>query len=348
MFRWLRAIGRVTIAGVVLALVVLAGGALSASRQVSGVGCGASTLATISTVDAMVATNIYLGELGELGDVETMKDLDHVTGAADLLAAVAADNRSATLKAVKRIVYHSFWHIVRLRVLDTAGRVLADFGGPYVIAPVTGVLRSAGGVVVGSFVMSVQDDLGFAKLERRFVGDPIGIYVHGQLAVQRGGSFPEIAPTGASLTLGGIVYSTMRRTYNAFPTGTLSAVIAVPAPPPAVTEQPCAAVTVGEIGRVAERIAALFHPLAGNYPGFVATTHGYTGTTVIVRIGLRALLGSQGLGPATLPPSGTVSYLGQSWSVFSFAPTPPARIYLLIAQPNSSPPPATPGAAATA
>ena len=119
-------------------------------------------------------------------------------------------------------------------------------------------------------------------------------------------------------------------------------------PPPAVTEQPCAAVTVGEIGRVAERIAALFHPLAGNYPGFVATTHGYTGTTVIVRIGLRALLGSQGLGPATLPPSGTVSYLGQSWSVFSFAPTPPARIYLLIAQPNSSPPPATPGAAATA
>src|ERR1017187_3416215 len=284
MFRWLRAIGRVTIAGVVLAVVVVGGGALSASRQVSGVGCGASTLATISTVDAMVATNIYLGELGELGDVETMKDLDHVTGAADLLAAVAADNRSATQKAVKRIVYHSFWHIVRLRVLDTAGRVLADFGGPYVIAPVTGVLRSAGGVVVGGFVMSVQDDLGFAKLERRFVGDPIGIYVHGKRAVERGGRFPDLAPGEASVTLGGVVYSTVMRTYNAFPNGTLSAVIA------------------GALGRVAERIAMLFHPLTGNYPAFVGTAGFYTGAIVVVRIGPRTIAASNGIGPATLRP----------------------------------------------
>src|ERR1017187_3647426 len=302
MFRWLRAIGRVTIAGVVLAVVVVGGGALSASRQVSGVGCGASTLATISTVDAMVATNIYLGELGELGDVETMKDLDHVTGAADLLAAVAADNRSATLKAVKRIVYHSFWHIVRLRVLDTAGRVLADFGGPYVIAPVTGVLRSAGGVVVGGFVMSVQDDLGFAKLERRFVGDPIGIYVHGKRAVERGGRFPDLAPGEASVTLGGVVYSTVMRTYNAFPNGTLRPVIAVPAPPPALTQQACAAVIVGPLGGVAERFAMLFHPLPVNYPAFVGTAGFYTGAIVVVRIGPRTIAASNGIGPATLRP----------------------------------------------
>jgi len=31
-----------------------------------------------------------------------------------------------------------------LRVLDAAGHILADVGGPYVIAPVTGVLRSGG------------------------------------------------------------------------------------------------------------------------------------------------------------------------------------------------------------
>jgi hypothetical protein len=52
----------------------------------------------------------------------------------------------------------------------------------------------------------------------------------------------------------------------------------------------------------------------------------------LVRIGIRPIAGSEGIGPAALPLSGTVSYLGRTWSVFSFAPTPPARIYLLIAQ----------------
>ena len=95
-----------------------------------------------------MATNIYSGELG---GSKTKLDLRLITGAADLLAAVAADERRATLRAVTRIVYHSIWHIVRLRVLDAAGRVLADFGGRYVIAPAAGVLRSAtGGVVLGA------------------------------------------------------------------------------------------------------------------------------------------------------------------------------------------------------
>ena len=322
---------RVTIVGAVLALAALVGAGSSDAGDV-GAACGSSTLATISTVDARVATNVYLGELGGLSGSETRKDLGHITSSADLLAAVAADSPSATLKAVKRIVYHPFWHIVRLRVLDAAGRVLADFGGPYVIAPVTGVLQS-GGVEVGSFVMSVQDDVGFAKLEHSFVGDPIGIYVNDSLVVERSARFPENAPTGASVTLGGVVYGAVMRTYNAFPTGTLSAVIAVPAPAPALTEQPCAAVVVGEIGRVAERIAALFGPmLAARYAAFVQVVTADTDATVIVRIGSRAIAGSEGLGPATLPTSGTISYLGESWSVFSFAPTPPARIFVLVAQ----------------
>jgi hypothetical protein len=322
---------RVTMLGVVLALVAIAAGGTPASGDV-GVACGPSTLATISTLDAKVASNVYLGELGGPGGAETKKDLGHITSAADLLAAVAADSRSATLEAVKRIVYHPFWHIVRLRVLDASGHLLADFGGPYVIAPVTGVLR-AGGVVVGSFVMSVQDDLGFAKLEHRFVGDPIGIYVNGRLVVQQGATLPEIAPTGPEVTLGGVTYAAVTRTYNAFPSGKLSAVIAVAPPPLVLTEQSCPAVVVDEVGRVAERIATLFQPvLAARYAAFAQVVTAYTGATVVVRIGLRAIVGSEGLGPETLPTSGLVSYLSQNWMVFSFAPTPPARIYLLVAQ----------------
>jgi hypothetical protein len=317
----------VAIAGVVLATVGLAGGGSAASGDVS-TPCGPATPATISAIDSRVANNIYRSELG---GSETLIDLRHVTGAADLLAAVAADNAAATRTAVSRIVYHHFWHIVRLRALDVAGRVLADIGGPYVIAPVTGVLR-LGGRVVGSFVMSVQDDMGFAKLERHAIGDPIGIYVNGKLAVQLGGYFPSIAPGAAGVSLDGIQYSAVALTYSAFPSGTLSAVIALPTPPASLTAQPCSAVVVAEVGRVAERIAARFHPLAASYAGFVETCHADTGAIVVVRIGLRAIAGSEGPGPPTLPLSGTVSYLGKNWSVFSFAPTPPARVYLLIAQ----------------
>jgi len=314
-----------------LMLAMLLGAAAPAARS-AGVACGPTRVATISSVDGGVATKIYLGELS--GN-ETKMDLLHITGAPDLLAAVVADDRRATLTAVERIVYHPRWHIVRLRVLDAAGRVLADFGGPYVIAPVTGILRSASGAAVGSFVMSVQDDLGFAKLEYRFVGDPIGVYVNRKLVVERAGSFPRQLPAGVSLKLGGVSYNEVLRTFNAFPNGTLTAVIAVPMPLTTLPVESCTAVVVGEIARVAQRIAALYAPLAANYPAFVEVITSDTGAIVVVRLGLRTIAASEGPGPPTLPESGPVVYLSQSWTVFSFAPTPPARIYVLI--PAASP-----------
>ena len=118
------------------------------------------------------------------------------SSAPDLLAAVASHDGAGALEAVTRLVFHPHWHIVRLRVLDVAGHVLADVGGPYVIAPVAGVLRS-GGRVAGSFVMSVQDDVGVTKLETRFVGDPIAIYVGGRRVASLGASFPLMAAAGA-------------------------------------------------------------------------------------------------------------------------------------------------------
>ena len=118
--------------------------------------CGPASTATIAAVDATVVSDIYRNELA---GTEVSFDLAQITGAHDLLAALATHNQAATLKAVQRIVYHPAWHIVRLRVLDSSGRILADVGGPYVIAPVSGTLRS-GGHVVARFVMSVQDDAG--------------------------------------------------------------------------------------------------------------------------------------------------------------------------------------------
>jgi hypothetical protein len=324
---WPRSLARVVLAATAIAAVVLAAAGAPAPGQVA-TACGPATLATVSTLDGDIAANIYRGELG---GSETQADLGHVTSAPDLLAAVAADTPAATMAAVKRIVYHPFWHIVRLRVLDASGKLLADFGGPYVIAPVDGTLVS-GGKTIGSFVMSVQDDVGFTKLEMHAVGDPIGIYVGGRRVVQEGAEFPMIQPTSAVLTLDGSPYSPTTLTFNAFPTGTLQAVLAVPPPTAALSAESCSSVALGEVARVARRIAARYHPLAARYANFVETLHADTGAVVIVRIGLRVIAGSAGLGPALIPPGGSVSYAGKTWLVFSFAPTPPARVYVLVAQ----------------
>jgi hypothetical protein len=311
------------------AVCLLAGAGLVASASgAASLACGPATLATLTSVDSAVATNIYRGELG---GSETEIDVSHVTTSADLLAAVAADDKAATLTVVKRLVYHPFWHIVRLRVLDAAGNVLADFGGPYVIAPVSGSLKE-NGRVIGSFVLSVQDDIGFTKLESHAVGDPIAIYVSGRRVAELGAEFPLAQPTATALTLGDSGYGLVPTTYNAFPTGTLVAVLAVPVPTLAQESQSCAAILLAENERVVKRIAARFTPLAARYGNFVETVHADTGAVVVVRIGLRAIAGSEGPGPPALPQSGSVSYQGRIWSVFSFAPTPPARIFVLVPQ----------------
>ena len=195
--------------------------------------CGAATATTVQSVVGSVATNIYRGEL--IGG-EVFANANRVASSARLLAAVASGRRSAVYGAVHALVYHPIWHIVRLRVLDAAGHVLADIGGPFIIAPVAGVLRS-GGRTIGSFLMSVQDDVGFTKLETHAAGDPIGIYYQGGLVASLGAHFPALAPSAATMTVGSVAYSVIDETYNAFPKGTLTAVILVPPPPAAWASQ---------------------------------------------------------------------------------------------------------------
>ena len=308
-----------------IALVALAGCALASAVRTTPA-CGSASTATIAAVDATIVSDIYRNELA---GTEVSFDLAQITGAHDLLAAVTTHNQAATLKAVQRIVYHPAWHIVRLRVLDSSGQLLADVGGPYVIAPVSGVLRS-GGHIVASFAMSVQDDAGETKLETRFLGDPIGIYVSGRLVAERNGNLPSSPPRGAQLTLGGVSYRPVFETDNAFPSGTLDEVVLVAPASAAVATRSCAAVRTGEFGRVAERFAKLAQSLSQHYPGYATTVSIYTGAEVFVRAGARQLASSGGAGPASLPTSGTVSYRGKSWLVFSFEPAASTRVYLLV------------------
>jgi hypothetical protein len=287
--------------------------------------CAAATVTTIAAVDNATADDIYANELA---GTEVSFDSAEVTGSTALSAAVAAEDASAAHAAVSRLVFHPAWHIVRLRALDAAGRILADVGGPYVIAPVPGVLRSRGRVV-GSYLMSVQDDTGYTKLETRYVGNPIGIYYEGKLVAERYASFGAVPPRGGEAALGGVSYRVLRDTYKAFPSATLTAVILVAPPPPALGRQSCAQVRAGEFGRIAERFARLAVSLPQHYAGFARTVTLYTRADVFVRDGTTQLASTGGAGPATIPSAGTVSYAGRSWLVFSFEPRPGTRVYVL-------------------
>lgn len=311
-----------------MAVATVLGGAVTAGASGSRpVACGSATAATIGAVDASVVAHVYANELA---GSEVAADLQRVMSASDLSTAVAVGNPQAALAAATRIVYHRYWHIVRLRVTDRHGHVLADVGGPYVTAPVTGTI-SAGGRAVGRFVMSVQDDYGVVKLEYRFVGDPVAIYVGPNPVTVFGTvTFPSGVPPGPTITLAGVTYRVQTQTLTAFPTGTIKLVQLVAPPSSAVSAEPCAIVRADEYGHVAAWLARLASDLPNNYGGYASALHTFSGALVFVRIGSRRVASSGGAGPNTIPASGSVSYEGRTWLVYSFQPSPPARVYVLV------------------
>jgi len=293
------------------------------ASSVAPVPCGAASAATIAGVDTAVARAIYAGELRS---TSVSADVAHVTGYAPLLRALASSSAPAAYAAVHAIVYTPHWHIVRLRVLE-AGRVVADVGGPDVIAPVSGVLRWKGRIV-GSYVMSVQDDVGYVKLVSRFIGVPIDLYRNGSFLMGTLQPAPSAPSAGGSLTVAGVGYQAHVFAAAAFPSGALQVLLLVPAPPVAVAAQPCAAVRVAAWGSVLKHIAARLKPLQAHYADLADVVRGLTGGLVVVRAGSTRLAGSAA--PTRIPRNGSVSYRGRSWPVFSWEPVPPARIYFLV------------------
>jgi hypothetical protein len=284
--------------------------------------CGAATAATIAAVDTAAAEKIYAGETHSR---ETSADVAHVTGAQALLSALASSKEAAAREAVHAIVYAPHWHIVRLRVVK-AGRVLADVGGPDVIAPVGGPLRWHGRTV-GSFVMSVQDDLGYVKLVSRFIGVPVDLYRNGSLVMGTLALAQPPARNGQRVSSGGAAYQTQLFDANAFPSGVLRVALLVPIPSGAEASPSCTSVRSAAWGSIATHIAARLTPLPAHYQDLVDVLRGTTGGVAVVKAGSQQLAG--GPAPANVPRTGTVKFRGRSWSVFSWEPVPPARIYLL-------------------
>ncbi len=290
--------------------------------------CGAGATHAAALAAGLVAQRIYALELES---PEVRSDRRQIESYGPLLSALARGERAAVAQAVTSLVY-SHTHVVRLRV-SGGGGVLADVGGPYIIAPVSGTLRQ-GGRVLGHYVFSVQDDLGYVKLEHRFVGLPLilrtgsrRLPVEGTLA-QSAAALPDSGPVDYA----GQRYEAFTVHARAFPDSALRATLLVPASASAAVG--CGAVRVAELGRIGRRVWDRFITVGSPLSSYPRALQSLTGALGYVRAGSRQIAGSSTPGPSRLPASGSVRYGGTRYRVISFAASSEAgqvRVYQLIA-----------------
>jgi hypothetical protein len=304
------------------AIALSAAAASGTARRAAAPGCGAAAATALAAVDTAVAQGIYEQELHSR---EVSRDVAHVTSSQALLSALESGSEAAVREAVHAIVYTPHWHIVRLRIVK-ASRVLADVGGPDVIAPVSGKLR-ANGRTLATYVLSVQDDLGYVKLVSRFIGIPVDLYRAGAFLMGTLTPAPPASGGERPVSIHGSTYLLRFIDASAFPSASLRVALLIPSPPSTLAADSCASVALAAWGNVAMHIAARLKPLQDHYQALVDVLHGTTGAPAYVRSGSKLIAG--GRLPARLPTSGPLSYGGRTWSVFSWEPVPPARVYLL-------------------
>jgi hypothetical protein len=276
----------------------------------------------------MVAERIYHDELK---GPATVADGHQVESYAPLLAALHENNGPAIREAVIALVF-SHTHIVRLRV-SQAGKLLSDVGGAYIIAPVGGKLYYHG-QLVGTYLLSVQDDLGFVGLETRLIGVPLILHVKGKRVPIEGTvrTGNVTIPRRGPIVVDKRSYEAYSFNARAYPTGTLR--ISLLHPTAHVSTLSCAAVKLAEIGRVTQAIWQRFKVDGSPVTGFVTFAHSHTGALIFVRKGPRQIAGSTQPGPRSIPRSGVLRYHGVRYGVTSFASSSAVgkvRVYTLAA-----------------
>jgi hypothetical protein len=222
--------------------------------------------------------------------------------------------------------------VVRLRV-SQRNMVLADVGGPNILAPVGGTLLFHGRAV-GHYLLSVQDDLGYVKLETRFIGVPV-VLLKGSRRIRLQGTLapgPANVPEHGPVRYRGASYESFSFTAEAFPRGPLRIVLLVPVPrsPSANT---CAEIKLFELARIARRIWRRYALIAAPPAAYVEAIQSLTGGLSYVRIGSLQIAGSTQPGPPQLPDQGTVEYGGVTYGVTSFlaeTTAGEARVYQLV------------------
>jgi hypothetical protein len=183
--------------------------------------CGANDEDTVVNTISHIAHLIYDGEAGK----RTFAQIHRVQENGALLRAVAGRDPKATRSAIEALLHQ---HIVRLRV-SAGRRLLADVGGPYVLAPVTAPLRRAGHTI-GSFTLSIQDDEGYKRLANRLAGLDVLMYMGSKLVKSTVGYSPGPVPASGKVSVRGKSYRAYTFIARAFPSGPLRITVLIPIP----------------------------------------------------------------------------------------------------------------------
>jgi hypothetical protein len=184
--------------------------------------CGADAAATRTNAIGGVAQRIYGAEAHSAA---VTASINAIAAYRPLIDAVARNDPRATRAAVTALLYNHT-HIVRLRVTRGA-RLLSDVGGPDIIAPSRGVMRDASGAVIGQFVMSLQDDLGFRLLTRRFTATHVVLRIGDRVIQGALAGAPSRLPDTGAVTIRGARYRLYSFTAQAFPSGPLRVTLVV-------------------------------------------------------------------------------------------------------------------------
>ena len=169
-----------------------------------------------------VGERIYEEELHSPDVATTVRHIESSTPFQDAVAAHdAAGARAAIIEFFRQHI-----HVVRVRVSTSAGP-LVDVGGPYVLAPVHGTVRS-NGRVVGQFEMAIQDDAGYLKLAHLFTGAEVLMRTGARQV--RGTLWPGPAsvPDRGAVSYEGRTYQAYSFTGEAFPFGPLRISLLLP------------------------------------------------------------------------------------------------------------------------
>ncbi len=188
-----------------------------------GPSCPGSTGQTRVDTLGRVGERIYEEETDSPTVLTTLHRMEHTPAFID---AVTARSTTAVRAAIVGF-FASHIHVVRVRV-TVAGRLLYDLGGPYVLAPVHGTLRS-GGRVVGNFETSIQDDAGYLELAHLFTGAEVLMRVEGNQVQGTLSPGPASVPARGRVSYAGRSYEAYSFAAEAFPSGPLRISLLIPA-----------------------------------------------------------------------------------------------------------------------
>src|SRR5207253_100343 len=144
---------------------------------------------------------------------------------------------------------------------------------------------------VGRFLLTVQDDSGYAKPEDRYIGYP-PLMRQGSRRLPVEGTFSPGStsiPDRGPVSWRGARYEVFSFAAQAYPSGPLEVSMLVP--PPASAGAGCTAIRISELNRIAQRIWRRFQLVGAPVSGFVSTMGSLLGALSYVRSGSHQLSG---------------------------------------------------------